>query len=169
MVAIEQFGDSQTRITLTPNRSASWAQTRLFLILLGIPVFAIAVGWLAAGIWMVLPFSGLEYGLVVLLAWRVSQRTYERQLLWIDRGTIRVEQGFRTLTSRGSLPRRTTCLRIMQSAQPLDLPRLSLVEQHDAISIGEFLNLEDRKQLRHALRELGVMELRNRWWESGSV
>ena len=169
MVAIEQLGDSRTCITLTPNRSASWQQTRLFLLLLGLAVCAIALGWLAAGMWMALPFYGLEYALVVVLAWRVSQRTYERQLLWIDQASIRIEEGFRTLHARASLPRRTTCLRIVQTAQPLDLPRLALVEQQAAISIGEFLNLEDRKQLRHALRELGVMELRNRWWESESA
>ena len=87
MVANE-FLDGNTVITLRPNRSASWQQTKIFLLVMAAPMFIIAVGWSIVGAWPILPFAGLEFGLLAFLTYRVCCRTYQKDKIIIKKDRV---------------------------------------------------------------------------------
>jgi len=81
--------DSRIHLELLPNRSATWKQTKAFVILIGTVVFVIAIAWAFAGAWMILPFAGLEIVLLMYFMAKVSKQTYMKEVLVIDDGYLR--------------------------------------------------------------------------------
>ena len=51
---------NKTIIRLEPNRSATWDQTRTAILSLSAFMLLIGIGWLVAGVWMILPFVFLD-------------------------------------------------------------------------------------------------------------
>ena len=47
-------------IRLEPNRSASWDQTKTVIMCLSGFMLLLGVGWLIAGVWLILPFVFLD-------------------------------------------------------------------------------------------------------------
>jgi uncharacterized membrane protein len=60
MDGINTAAPADFSVTAQPNCSLSPAQRRSFLILMYCVTFGIAIGFALTGIWMVLPFAGLE-------------------------------------------------------------------------------------------------------------
>src|SRR5690606_5899278 len=82
-----------TIITLLPNRSATWAETRLLLFIICGITLAIGVFWAFVGAWLVLPFSGLEAALVAYVLYRVCHGTYQRQVITCSAEQVLVQIG----------------------------------------------------------------------------
>jgi len=161
---IEQHKTDQTvRITLCPNRSASWHETKQFLWLLAVPIMMIALGWSYVGAWVVLPFAGIEFGLCAFLFYRVSHASYHQQHLLLDDSHIYVSEGYRRWRER-KLVRRGALLNVYETEQHWHLPKLQLANDSDVITIGHVLNLEDRKALIDLLAREGIIVCKNRWW-----
>src|SRR5688572_32099098 len=82
-----------TVITLLPNRSATWAETRMFLYVICGTTLAIGLFWAFVGAWVVLPFSGLEAALVAFVFYRVCQATYQQQVITCSAEQVLVQFG----------------------------------------------------------------------------
>lgn len=162
---IEQHRTDHTvRITLHPNRSASWHETKRFLWLLAVPIVIIAIGWTFVGAWLVLPFAGIEFGLCVFLFYRVCHASYHQQRLELDPQQIRISEGYRHWHET-QIARRGALLNVLETEQHWRLPRLQLVNDNATVNVGHFLNLEDRQALIEILSREGIIVCRNHWWK----
>lgn len=147
---------NRTVITLLPNRSASWAQTRLFLFLICGTTLAVGLLWAFAGAWAVLPFSGLEAALVAWLMYSVCRRTYQRQVITLGTDKVIVQFGERFPRRSWELLRADTHLTVTQPRHHLDPLTLQIFDRQHSIELGDFLNKEDKDKALSMLRSAGL-------------
>jgi len=150
------FSNQGAVITLLPNRSASWAETRLFLLLICGTTMAVGLFWTIAGMWAVLPFSGLEAALVGFLLYRVCQSTYQRQVITCTPESVMVQFGTHFPKRSWTLVRDRTRIRISPVRHPLDAPQLHIFDPDHSIELGRFLNKDDKTLAVQALQAAGL-------------
>ncbi len=160
---VTRTSEQELSVRLCPNRSATWQQTKWLIALMGLVIFIIAVGWLVAGVWVILPFAGIETGLLAFLFYRVSKSTYQYQDIIIKPESILVSVGKRAPVL--TLPRNSSHLAFYEGETEWHLPELQLVSPPHNIVIGQFLNHADRHRLRHILSDAGIMVCRKNWWK----
>ncbi|MFC3094977.1 DUF2244 domain-containing protein [Alteromonas sediminis] len=158
--------EQNCKLTLTPNRSATWFESKLMIFFMVAVVLTIAIGWLIVGVWMILPFAGLEVGLFALLMYLVSRHTYRIQEITLTENKILVANRMGSRFVISDLSRVGCFLQVVETERDWHLPLLYLVNDDKRISIGEFLNLKDRQALRNMLKQQGVPTCRTYWWKS---
>lgn len=163
MVVTSEYND-KTIITLSPNRSATWQQTKWVIAIMVAVVMIIALAWTVVGAWVVLPFAGLEVGLFALLMYKVSLFTHSQQVIYISDESVDIEVGYRKTQTLAKMPRKELDVFYSESKNNWELPRIAICTKNDKVVIGDFLNLEDREKLKDTLQDLGFIICRNRWW-----
>jgi uncharacterized membrane protein len=164
-MVVTQAKSDHTIITLSPNRSATWQQTKIVIFVMVFIVMVIALAWTFVGAWIVLPFAGLEVGLFALLMYKVSKFTYSRQVINIDAKQVTVAWGRKELKQTHKLQREDLYVYYWEADEGWHLPRISLNHDGKNVEIGDFLNLEDRQQLKTNLEQAGLIVCRNKWWQ----
>ncbi|WP_218355297.1 DUF2244 domain-containing protein [Alteromonas lipotrueiana] len=154
-----------TEILMRPNRSASWRETKTVWLVFFLVVLVIAMAWAAAGVWIVLPFAGIELGLLGYLMYRTNWQTYQQQRLIISPSLLVLEHDYhRHQTVK--LARCHCQITVTETEGHWQLPLYVICCQGRQYPVGAFLNLNDLKQLQYGLIHCGVGLCRNRWWES---
>lgn len=148
--------DTSTTITLLPNRSASWAETRLTLLVICGSMLAIGTFWALAGAWMILPFSGIEAALVAFLLYRVCLSTYHRQVITFSPGNILVQVGRHFPKRSWNLKRQSTFLELSHPRHPYAPPGLKISDGTQRIELGAFLNKQDKELALSKLKSAGL-------------
>ncbi len=162
---IQVYADSDTTVvTLTPNLSAGWRESRRLLLLLAVPVSLIAIGWSLAGAVLILPFAGLELGALALALRHVCRQGERKEVIRVESAGVIVERGRDYPEKTRQLERPEAHLHVKHPERPLDLMELALVGPGRRLTVGEFLNQDEREDTRIALRRAGLMETSNRWW-----
>jgi uncharacterized membrane protein len=156
MVEVHRNADDSTIITLFPNRSATWEETRLFVAAICGTTLIIGVFWTFIGAWMVLPFSGLEAALVAYLFYRVCQSTYQRQVITCDRHNVIVQFGTHFPKRTWTLERERTRLSVTEPAHELDPLKLVIADTLHNIELGAFLNKDDKELALKEFRKTGL-------------
>lgn len=156
MVFSETSADSGRVIILLPNRSASWSETRLFLFLVCATLLAIGVFWAMMGVWAVLPFSGLEAGLLAWLMYRVSQAGYQRQRIEVNESQVLIQFGRYFPRRTWRLQRHQAHLAVIEPRHPLDALGLSIFDSRHNVEVGSFLNRDDKEMALRELKQAGL-------------
>lgn len=164
MVRFDQLPDKKI-ITLSPNRSANWLQTKILLGFMGCFVLIIALGWLAVGVWLILPFAGLEMGLLAFLMYRGSYATYQKQIITIEQHLLIFEAGVYYPMRVVTFSRYEVEVRIIEPKLPLDNTVMSLRDDKIKVEFGQFLNQQDRQQTLEHLETSGIFVHSDRWWQ----
>lgn len=89
MVEVSTF-EQQVQLHLSPNRSATWQQTKYLIAVFALFISTIAIAWAIVGAWVILPFAGAEVGLLAFIMYMVSKATYQWQTLLISQQSITV-------------------------------------------------------------------------------
>lgn len=155
-MVVTQRRRNATVITLLPNCSASWTETRLFILLLSGTTLAVGILWAVAGAWMVLPFSGIEAGLASYFIYRVCQRSYRRQVVTCCGDIILVETGARFPQRRWRFSKADSRLAVSEPEHPLDVAELCIFDRQNRVELGYFLNEADKQQALSELRREGL-------------
>jgi uncharacterized membrane protein len=151
---IQAAAASGHRIELAPNCSLTPRSACIFVGGLALITFAAAGFFAWQGLWPVLPFAGLEIG---LLWWavRASMRAgKQRELILISADSVVIERQGLALPSRTVFARHwaTVKLRGPPAAQH---PSRLVIESHGrACEVGRFLTEEERLGLAGRLRQL---------------
>ena len=142
------------RIELAPNSSLSARGALIFVGSLAFVTFSTATFFAVMGLWPVLPFAGLEIG---LLAWAVRasmRRGADREVIIISEDKIEIERRLRTGTGRTVFPRHWARVKLRDSLSSLYPSRLTIESHGRACEVGRFLNEEERCALASRLQEL---------------
>lgn len=141
------------QIVVCPNSSGQWQTTKLFLWLVSILALLIATAFALLGLWLILPFAGLEILALVSLIYWVAHQCRRQQVIHVDDNRIRVETGHHSPSFTWESELFFTRLFIdkppYRDGQPL---KLFLRSQQQQLEIGEFLNEQDKKKLIAELR-----------------
>tara|TARA_R110002110_G_scaffold376446_1_gene586262 strand:- start:12526 stop:13029 length:504 start_codon:yes stop_codon:yes gene_type:complete len=160
--------DQATIITLLPNRSASWAQTRFMLIFICGMTLAIGVFWAFAGAWVILPFSGIEAALVAFLMYKVSLSTYQRQVITFSPGKVLIQHGRHFPKRSWHMDRESTFLRLTHPRHPYAPLGIDISDGKQDIELGSFLNKQDKEQALSQLKSAGLFVREYREASQGS-
>lgn len=169
MVEIDVTNDSEQTIRLTPNRSASWVDTKYLMLTMVFFVMVIAIAWAFVGAWVILPFAGIEVGLLAYIMYRVSHSTYRAEEIKITRSLVTLSKGrlpLKRFKEQHQFARNDLHIEVIETENDWHLPDIRLVTPTKALSVGAFLNLSDRKTLSSHLRTCGIPNCRTHWWKN---
>jgi len=142
------------RIELAPNCSMTPQGARLFVGSLAAVTFAVAGVCAWQGFWPVLPFAGLEIG---LLAWAVHasmRRGAEREVILVTDSEVVVERSARVEPSRTVFPRHWARVTLRGPLRAQHTSRLTIESHGRACEVGRFLTEDERLRLAARLARL---------------
>lgn len=145
-----------TTITLHPNRSASWTEIRLFLLLICGTTLAVGAFWALIGLWAVLPFSGIEAALVFYFLYRVSHASYQQQQITVAADHVLIQFGNYFPKRSWRLDKQHAYLALLEPEHGNDLPGLSIFDYQQRIQLGTFLSRDDKTLALEALKRAGL-------------
>jgi uncharacterized membrane protein len=94
MVQIDKINSrTDYRLILSPNCSINWRHLLVFYIFICFVALVVALFFVLQGIWMVLPFSGLEMLVLGLALHVVFRKTQKREVITIGSVSVRIEKG----------------------------------------------------------------------------
>lgn len=136
---------SSHRIVLAPHCSLTTRGAWIFFATVCAGTLAVSGFVAAQGFWPVLPFAGLELGLLGWALWRSMQRRHHRQTIVVSESEVLVAEG-RNDTPRASFPRHWARVSVQRAFSAWHPSRL-LIESHGrACEIGGFLTEEERRR-----------------------
>ena len=143
---------SRLMIIARPNQSASWRTNKLVLLALAVPSLGIAIAFTLAGAWPILPLAGLELAALTGALYYVNWKLQYRHVITLSEDGIRIDKGYYAPQRCWQFPRNTAGLAVTPEKHPWDGPAISLHNQSESISVGEFLNRDDCLELLALLR-----------------
>ena len=145
--------DRGGHIVLSPNLSVAWRDNVLFLYVVCIIALCIGITFSLMGMWMVLPFTGLEVIILISVVYCVARKCHRIEVISVDDGSIRVEQGYTKPQSSWSSDLFWTRLIVLPQERPWHPLRVYLRGRDNQIEIGTFLNDADKRILIKQLRQ----------------
>ena len=139
------------RYVLKPNRSASWAEIKIFFALIAGVSATIAAAFAMMGFWPVLPFAGAELALLWICLWHNAHRGRETEVIDIDDSRIAVQRGHHGPSQRWHFQRAWARLRLEPSPARLHPCRLLLGSHGQHVRLGRFLPEDELRQLARQL------------------
>lgn len=128
-------------------------------------VMIIAVAWSFVGAWFVLPFAGIEVGLMAYFMYHVSRQCHACQVITIEPKQIEIACGIEKPQITQTFERIGTHLTIVEPIHPMDKAKLAISDDHQCFEIGQFLNQQDCQQARESLIRAGLIPISNQWWK----
>lgn len=134
-----------------PNHSLSRSQERLAFWSLAALCFTSAIGFALLGFWLILPFAGLEIGLLAWAFEALRSREGDFESLVIDGDVVVLEWQAGSRSGRRELNRRWA--RVVCDCRPPGRNcHLSVSSHGHATEVGQYLSDEARLQLAAVLR-----------------
>jgi len=148
------LGDGTRRFELTARCSLTPHTARIFVATMAAGTFAVAGFFTLQGYWPVLPFAGLEIGLLIWAVRASMRKGAEREIIIITDDSVLVERY--TVHGRGSsvFPRHWVKVKLHIPPTALHPSRLNLESHGRACEVGRFLTEEERRGLAVRLKQL---------------
>ncbi len=135
------------RVLIQPNRSMN--PRAMVGCVAGLAALGgvIATGFLIAGAWWVLPFTGLELILVAAVFWIVYRRGFDYELLVIDEHKVQLTRKRGTEESRFQFLRYWTRVELRRGAHRWHPSRLLIGSHGKRVEIGGCMTESERRAL----------------------
>jgi len=140
-------------IVLSPNMSVSWRDNLLFLYIVCSLALAIGISFSLMGMWLVLPFTGLEVAGLIGVVYYVAHKCHRIEVIRVEDGQLVVESGYTRPQSSWRSELFWTRLIVHAPDRPWDPMRIFIRGRRDQIEVGAFLNEADKKFLIKQLRQ----------------
>lgn len=134
-------------IIVCPNLSANWRTTKWFILIVTVFTLMIGIGFAAAGLWMILPFAGIEVAVVVSVMYHVARQCYRQEVIHLKGDRVIVERGRRAPKQVWESEVFWTRLIVSNSLHTWHPDKLILRSRDRELEIGGFLNEQDKKKL----------------------
>ncbi|MFK7794115.1 MAG: DUF2244 domain-containing protein [Gammaproteobacteria bacterium] len=139
--------NSLSTFVVTPNCSMTWQENKIFVASLAVVSFSIAGGFALHGLWLILPFAGLEMMMLTGILYWSSLRATRCEVISIDADNISVEVGRNKMRHVHSFQRAWTRVEVRPAARPHWQSRLVMRSKGKELEIGACLNDEERQSL----------------------
>jgi len=145
--------NSFSTFVVSPNYSMTWRENKIFIASLAVVSFSIAGGFALQGLWLILPFAGLEMIMLWGILYWSSLRATQCEVISIDADNVKVEVGRNKMRHLHSFQRAWTRVELYPPARPHWQSRLVMRSKGKELEIGACLNDEERKTLAASIRK----------------
>ncbi len=149
-----QTNQSVGQIVLQPNHSMSWRALKYFLGFMMILSFGIAITFMFFGYWLVLPFTGLEMGVLSYCLWLCLRRGSLQEVITFSAQEVRLETGIDAPDQTEIWERFFTKIHVTQAIHPWYRKTVELVHRGDSFEIGAFLTSPEKEELIESLYDM---------------
>lgn len=139
---------------INPNCSLTPRQAVVFFLSIAAVMLVIGLAFTAAGLWLVLPFVGLELALLAYGLRVVQRRAREREWIRVDERDVVVHQQRGQAVREHRFPRPWTRVELRAPRAATWPSRLLLASQGRSVEVGTCLTESERQGLRSRLAEL---------------
>lgn len=133
------------------NHSMSWRGNKLFLLSLAVLSFGIAAIFAYMGLWLILPFAGLEILALTFGLYYCSLRCKDREVITVTNDSLLIERGRDKPKERWQFQRAWTHLELKQALQPSHTSQLLVRSKGEELEIARYLTNKDKKTLADSL------------------
>ncbi len=154
MVSIHKVKSSDSfRFVLSPNCSISWRELVAFYVLTCVVALAIGLFFTLQGLWLVLPFSGLEMLALGFCLHLTSRKVYRREVITLDQQHTRIEKGMRQIDQCWEFE--TPWIRLIDEPSCVKnrRRRLAIGWHGNYVEVGDFLDKSEKDRLAFQLKE----------------
>lgn len=141
------------RIVLAPNCSITWKELVIFYLFTCVIAIAIGLFFTLQGMWLVLPFSGLEMLALGIGLYVTSRKVYRKEVITLDPDRTRIEKGVQRVTQSWEF--KTPWVRIIDEPRDArDSARRLAIGMHGAaVEVGSFLANSEKDELAFKLKD----------------
>jgi uncharacterized membrane protein len=154
MVSINKVNSGESyRFVLSPNCSISWRELVLFYFLTCLIALAVGLFFTLQGLWLVLPFSGLEMLALGGGLYLTSRKVYRREVITLDPAHTRIEKGVQRIDQSWEF--KTPWIRIIDELPDRRSPRrkLAISVYGESVEVGSFLANSEKEALAFQLKD----------------
>ena len=141
------------RLVLSPNCSISWREVIIFYAITCALALAIGLFFAFQGMWLVLPFSGLEMAALGAGLYLVSRNAHRREVISLDEKCVRVEKGIDKIDHEWEFQTSWTRLRVAETEGIRRDKTLSLGSHGEYVVVGDFLSKYEKDDLAFRLKD----------------
>ncbi|MGH1537837.1 MAG: DUF2244 domain-containing protein [Gammaproteobacteria bacterium] len=144
------------------NQSLSWRGNKLFIYLMAAVSFGIAGMFALQGLWLILPFAGLEILALTLGLYMCSLHCGDQEVITIDNEQVRIEKGRQKPKESWKFDRSWVNLELVSSPLHGHPSKLLIRSKGNETEIGKCLTNDERKSLSASLvKALDISLIRN--------
>ena len=154
MVSIEKTNSRDGyRFVLSPNCSISWRELVLLYLLTCVVALAVGLFFTLQGLWLVLPFSGLEMLALGAGLYLISRKVHRKEVIILDQNRTRIEKG--VVRADQFWEFETSWLRLIDEKSETLNPRrkLALGSHGEFVEVGDFLDNLEKDELAFQLKD----------------
>ncbi|MBK6658552.1 MAG: DUF2244 domain-containing protein [Proteobacteria bacterium] len=148
---LENGATSGSAWLLRPTRSMTWREAKRFILLVTLMCATIGAGFAWFGLWMVMPFCGIEALAVALAFYLVLRDGERRELVRIEGEKLVIETGNRELEQRHEFNSLWVRVDLARSRYRHHPTRLFVGTHGRAVELGRFLTDGERDSLSRSL------------------
>ncbi len=147
MIEVQDKQGCTTKLIVTANRSMSWKANLYLAASLGVICMGVAIAMATFGLWMIIPFAGLEIIFIVVCLYLTLKRLSRQEVITVDSEAIKVEWGYSQPDVTVKLPRRWSRLSYHCKDSEFEVGELSVSAHGKRYVLGECLNKQEKKAL----------------------
>jgi uncharacterized membrane protein len=145
--------ENRCEFLIRPNRSMTAKGMVLFVLLVGVGVFLIAMRFVLLGAWVILPFAVLEIGFLAAGFWLYERASRYRETIQLSRDSFLITQD--GVNMRRSWRFNPHWVQVCLKLDPNDwYPSKLLIRSHgEQVEIGSCLTNQEREELSIAIKQ----------------
>lgn len=159
MISVDRLNSGGSyRFVLSPNCSISWRELWLFYLMTCVVSLAVGLFFTVQGLWLVLPFSGLEMLALGTGLYFTSRKVYRREVITLDAERTRIEKGVQRVDQSWEF--RTPWVRIIDECRDGRGARrkLAIGASGKSVEVGSFLANWEKDALAFQLKDCIIRE-----------
>lgn len=149
-------------LLLEPNRSLSWRGNQWLLVAVGLILGISSTGFALLGLWVVLPFAGLELMALASALYLTALNQRYREVITFTESEVLLQRGRRRPEEEFRFPRQWASFIVRVSPYRAHPPKLLLRCHGREIEVGRCVGEDEKERLINALRTAtrgGVREI----------
>ena len=151
MTDIDQELTAPMQFIVRRNQSLSWRGNKLFIYFMAVISFGIAGMFAFQGLWLILPFAGLEILVLTVALYTCSLRCRDQEVVTVEENLVIVEKGRQKPLEAWKFERAWINLELVKSPFQSHPSKLIIRSKGKETEIGKCLTNDERKSLSESL------------------
>lgn len=148
---IDHEVSTQKQFIVRRNQSLSWRGNKLFIYFMAAVSLGIAGMFALHGLWLILPFAGLEILALALGLYMCSLRCRDQEVVTVSDDVVTVEKGRKNPSEAWQFERAWLKLELIKSPRQGHPSKLLIRSKGKETEIGRCLTNDERKSLSDSL------------------